>query len=398
MKIYEIGTGYTSIPAQVAAATESVVEELTKAFLNMAQPVEILDISSSNRPVHDLPIVEVEVPSVFTKSDVSLGVVHKMKRVVYSIALASKLKKILKEENEKVVFHFHNQYNLFFFLKIVPEKLRKKAVIAYTNHNGMWSLPWDEVETVLRRRYFQEIEAMKNADLVFTLNEGMRRNVIDHLGVASDKVIRISNGVNTEVYHPLPSEQVDEIKTKYGLNGKNIILQIGSINENKGQERAVKLLEPLLKKDRSLVYAYVGGIVSDEYHTCVRNTAKELGVDSQVVYLGTVSPGKEMNELYNAASATIFLSKYEGFALVCIEALSAGVPVVLCSGTLLNLGDGCIESGPESIGADMSAILYSESNSIKHDARKNAEEHYTWNKVAHDYLAGFNLHTKVHSA
>ena len=35
MKIYELGTGYTSIPAKVAAATESVVEELTKAFLQM---------------------------------------------------------------------------------------------------------------------------------------------------------------------------------------------------------------------------------------------------------------------------------------------------------------------------------------------------------------------------
>ena len=33
MKIYEIGTGYTPIPAKVAAATESVVEELTKAFM-----------------------------------------------------------------------------------------------------------------------------------------------------------------------------------------------------------------------------------------------------------------------------------------------------------------------------------------------------------------------------
>ena len=28
MKIYEIGTGYTPIPAQVPAATESIVEEL----------------------------------------------------------------------------------------------------------------------------------------------------------------------------------------------------------------------------------------------------------------------------------------------------------------------------------------------------------------------------------
>ena len=33
MKIYEIGTGYTSIPAKMGAATEIVVEELTKSFI-----------------------------------------------------------------------------------------------------------------------------------------------------------------------------------------------------------------------------------------------------------------------------------------------------------------------------------------------------------------------------
>ena len=46
---------------------------------------------------------------------------------------AKKLKKILKENNEKVVLHFHNQYNMFFFLKLTSKKLREKATLAYTN-------------------------------------------------------------------------------------------------------------------------------------------------------------------------------------------------------------------------------------------------------------------------
>ena len=44
MKIYEIGTGYTSIPAQIAAATETVVEELSKALLELGENVYIVDI------------------------------------------------------------------------------------------------------------------------------------------------------------------------------------------------------------------------------------------------------------------------------------------------------------------------------------------------------------------
>jgi len=110
MKIYEIGTGYTPIPAQVGAATEIVVEELTKAFLRQGHEVEIIDVSASERSAHQLPIREVKVPSIFTRSDVRLGIMHKMKRVAYSVALAGELRKILKSNHERVILHFHNQH------------------------------------------------------------------------------------------------------------------------------------------------------------------------------------------------------------------------------------------------------------------------------------------------
>ena len=113
MKIIEIGTGYTPIPAQMGAATEIVVEELSRSFAKLGEEVTVLDIAASQRAEHDLPMEEVSVPGIFTKKDVSLGLVHKLKRVVYSVCLAAKLKKILKRSTEPVALHFHNQYNLF---------------------------------------------------------------------------------------------------------------------------------------------------------------------------------------------------------------------------------------------------------------------------------------------
>ena len=113
MKIYEIGTGYTPIPAKIAAATESIVEELTRSFIKNGEDAEIIDIAAEDRGKIELPITEVNVPKMFTKSDVSLGIMHKLKRVVYSIALSQRLKRILKNTEERVVLHFHNQYNLF---------------------------------------------------------------------------------------------------------------------------------------------------------------------------------------------------------------------------------------------------------------------------------------------
>ena len=73
MKIYEIGTGYTPIPAQMGAATEIVVEELTRSLRRNGEPAEIIDIKAAYRQNSSLPIMEVCVPRIFTKTDVSLG-------------------------------------------------------------------------------------------------------------------------------------------------------------------------------------------------------------------------------------------------------------------------------------------------------------------------------------
>lgn len=394
MKIYEIGTGYTPIPAQVAAATESVVEELTKAYLKMGIPVEIIDISAEKRAENDLPITQVNVPGIFTKSDVSLGLIHKLKRVVYSVFLSFKLKKILKKLNEKAVFHFHNQYNLFFFSKLVSKRLRSKAIIAYTNHNGLWALPWDDVKETLHKRYFQEIAAMKSADLVFALNSKTKENIISHIGVEPQRVFEICNGVNTEVYSPLSETEKDEIRAKYNLSGKKVILQVGSVYENKGQARCVEMLAPLLKKHDNLVYAFAGGIVSQEYFEQVNSVAQDLGVQDKVIYLGSFAPGEEMNRIYNLAESTVFASRYEGFPLVCIESLSAGVPVVICSETVRNFGNGCMICKKDGFEKSVSNVLLSESSqcsSLSGASRETAVQNFSWEKIARDYLDIFNL-------
>lgn len=393
MKIYEIGTGYTPIPAKVAAATESVVEELTKAFMQKKIDVEVIDISANDRVPNSLPITEVKVPSIFTKSDISLGIIHKVKRVVYSVALALKLKKILKQTDQKTVLHFHNQYNIYFFLKLVKKELRDKAIIAYTNHNGFWSLPYEEVKSTLQSRYFQEIEGMKNADLIFVLNPKMKNNIVENLGIDENKVIRINNGVNTDVYAPLSSEQIEKLKEKLNLKNKRIILQVGSVNENKGQGRAVKMIAPLLRENSDTVFAFAGDIVSQEYYQEVLRTAKEEKVENQVVYLGTFSPGEEMNGLYNIADTAIFVSRYEGFSLACIESISAGVPVVLCSDSLSSFGDGSILTERHDV-ADWIRQLLNDGDllkEIKEAARKNAVENFTWSKTAQKYFDNFNI-------
>jgi len=387
MKVYEIGTGYTPIPATMGAATEIVVEELTKAFQKQNVPVEIIDIKASDRKPNSLPISEVWVPKCFAGTDVKLGIMHKLKRVVYSICLAQKLRKILKHSHEKVVLHFHNQYNMFFFLKMIPERLRKKAVLAYTNHSGIWSRPWDEVKETLRSRYFQEAECQKKADFVFVLNQATKEQLTKHLGIDAEKIHIIKNGVNTDVYYPLPAEERQQAMAEWGVEGREVILQVGSVCENKGQARVLEMLAPLMKRNKNLVYVYAGGIVSEEYHKQVMDAAEVLKLKQQVIYAGVVEPGKEMNKLYNTARATIVASRFEAFPLVSVEALSAGIPTFINQTVPLKEERACVRYRENELCVLMEYMILCDERfqELRKNARIYAESQYSWYHVAEKY-------------
>lgn len=340
MKIYEIGTGYTPIPAQMGAATEIVVEELTRSFMALGQEVEILDIKAKARPQTDLPIAEVSVPGMFTKNDVSLGIVHKLKRVVYSVSLARKLKKILKAAKEPVVLHFHNQYNLFFFLKLSSKKLRQKATIAYTVHSYIWGTEWDEIKETVKKKYFQEVYCVKNADLVLVLNDITVDHFVKRLGVNPERIQKVINGVNTRKYAPLSQEEIDGVKAKLGMENKQVIFQVGSVCDRKNQLGSVTMLADYLQQHRNVVFMYAGGIIDGEYKEKIDAFAKEKGIEDQVVYAGELAPGEQLNQYYNMASCSIFTSKLESFGLVIIEAISSGTPVVMSNNLMFDLQSG----------------------------------------------------------
>lgn len=340
MKIYEIGTGYTPIPAQMGAATEIVVEELTRSLRRNGEPAEIIDIKAAHRQNSSLPIMEVCVPRIFTKTDVSLGIMHKLKRVFYSISLAMKLKTILKQTDEQVVLHFHNQYNLFFFLKLVSKKLRSRAIVGYTVHSYVWGTKWSEIEKTVKKKYFQEICCVRKADIVFVLNDVTIDHFVNRLGVRKERIHKILNGVNVERYTPLADKTVFALKKASGLAGKKIIFQVGSVCPRKNQLGSIRMLARYLQEHDNVLYMYAGGIIDAAYQESIKQIAAENGIVDQIKYVGELSPGEQLNQYYNMADCCVFTSRLESFGLVIIEAIASGTPTIVGSNLMFPLEGG----------------------------------------------------------
>ena len=390
MKLIEVGTGYTSIPANMGAATEIVVEELVKVFDKDNVNYEIFDIKDENRKKNNYKIKEINVPKIFRGKDVSLGIKHKIKRIIYSISLANALKKEIKNSNEKIFIHFHNQYNMFFYLKLVPKKLKKKAVTAYTVHSNIWNGNWDSIKNEVKKKYFQEVYCIKNADKVFVLNEITKNHFIKQFNINSEKIIHIDNGANIDIYQPNENYENKDI----------IFFQCGSVCDRKNQLEAIKMLTKYLKENKNIKYMYAGGIIDQEYKQKIDEYVKENSLEDQIKYVGEVTPGEELSKYYKQAKAFIFPSKAEAFGLALLEAMASGLPVLMNNIYIYRESLNNVISFYEdekSFDDIMKNKILNESERLKLAklSRQVIEKEYSWNIIAHRYLQELGFEHKV---
>jgi glycosyltransferase involved in cell wall biosynthesis len=393
--IIEIGTGYTSIPSKVGAATEIVVEELTRSLRKQGKQVVIFDVADPGRLPNDLPMVEVPMPLwLSSKSAYNLGITHKLKRLSYSLSLAKQLKKYTRGEGHYTI-HFHNQYNFFFYKLLSGMKQRPNLTLLYTTHSGIWSMAWDTIRDKIRIKYFMEQFSMKHADRSYVLNEAAFTNIQTHLGIRPPRLRMIPNGVNTQVYRRLETGNpaVQALRQKLGLSDEIVIFLAGTIEERKNQLDIVRWLTPSFRTVPRLCFLYAGGVRNPEYQQSIETYVKEHGLEKQVRYLGELSPGKVLNEYYNIADAFILASRFEAFPLVTLEALSAGLPVLLSGNLMIDYfkkdDTGILPfSDPAALTEVLAREILPEDRRAIHGrhARHFIENHFSWDHITREYF------------
>jgi glycosyltransferase-like protein len=171
--------------------------------------------------------------------------------------------------------------------------------------------------------------AIVEPDRVLVVSEQWRRILRDEYGRAADVV---PNGIDPSRFPP-PSPQVRAaLRDRIGARDRFVFLAVGGVEPRKGSVHAFRALARLRREGIDAVLAVVGGHSFQDY-TAYRDAALALLPDlglrlgTDVVLLGTVSEA-ELGGWYHAADALAFPSEKEGWGLVVLEAMAAGLPVV----------------------------------------------------------------------
>jgi UDP-glucose:(heptosyl)LPS alpha-1,3-glucosyltransferase len=154
---------------------------------------------------------------------------------------------------------------------------------------------------------------------IVAISERVRQQLKQHYGVPDEKIVTIPNGINLTRFSPDNAKARAEMRRSLGIEeGVPVVLFVGSQFRLKGLEFAIRALAEMKTEAQLLV-------VGHDSPARFRKLANELDVAARVHFLGA---RKDLPEIYPAADAFVFPSLYETFALVCLEAMASGLPVV----------------------------------------------------------------------
>jgi glycosyltransferase involved in cell wall biosynthesis len=223
---------------------------------------------------------------------------------------------------------------------------------------------------------------------IVAISQRVRKELKDHYQIPDERIVTIPNGINLWRFHPRHARSRDEVRRSFGLSQNiPVVLFVGSRFRIKGLKFAIKALAKM-KTEAVLL------VVGDDTVAPFKQLAEELGVSERVIFAGA---RRDLPAIYAAADALLLPSSYETFALVCVEAMASGLPVLASpvGGIEDYLRDDQngfhIQRDPTEIAAKVDRLLCDpELHARIRKAGLATAQDYSWQKIAKQYLSLFD--------
>jgi len=251
----------------------------------------------------------------------------------YTRKLSVKLRK-------RLVFPLHLRMGTYDVLHVVdsdyaaaiPPSKRRRTVV--TCHDMIPFLTANRLEVVFPGRaglylYKKGLKVMAQCARISVPSKFTCESVLKYTECREEQVQVIYEAAE-ECFRPLGphAPQVTAFLERHNLEGKRVILHVGTADVYKNIETVLAVFKKLLDKGNSnLMLLKVGSPFSAGHESII----SRLGLSTNVTYVSRVSED-ELISAYNIARLLLYPSEYEGFGYPILEAMSCGTPVVCSNG------------------------------------------------------------------
>ena len=220
-----------------------------------------------------------------------------------------------------------------------------------------------------------------------------RKIFLEEYPVDPGLVTILHPGVDTAPYERLDRERCRrEVRNRYGIGLDEPLILFVSMNFHiKGLDRVLRGLAHLRKGDPGARFRLL--VVGRGDENSYGRLATELGLGGAVIFAGAVAKEK-LPECYLSGDGYAMLSRFDTFGMVVLEAMAAGLPVLVGGQTgardLVRDGEnGFVIEDPDdavSVAGRMRQMLNGDHPAeMAMEARRTAREH-SWDKVASEVV------------
>jgi glycosyltransferase involved in cell wall biosynthesis len=173
------------------------------------------------------------------------------------------------------------------------------------------------LHTVLREPNPDQLMVMEEiaelSDRLIVMSQLSSQFLQEIFRVPGSKIGMVPHGVPD-----LPFLDPNFYKERFGVEGKAVLLTFGLLSPNKGIENVIQALPQILSKHKNVAYIVAGAThphilrrEGDKYRASLQALAKEVGVESQVIFHDRFASPEEMAEFIGAADIYITPYRYE---------------------------------------------------------------------------------------
>lgn len=207
----------------------------------------------------------------------------------------------------------------------------------------------------------------------------------------SSSIKTVSNGVNIEKYKR--SENLrNKTRSDLGLKKEILLMYVGRISFDKGIYELLDAIKKISKTGQNRIkLCFVGSILPEE-ETKLNTKISQLGIKDKIIFCGQQD---NVVPYYSAADIFVLPSYHEGLPLALLEAMSAGLPVIVSSvggmvDTIKNRVNGLFVR-PKDVDSLVEKINWcldnpNELRKIGKNARLSAVKDYSLNQMCDNYI------------
>lgn len=225
-----------------------------------------------------------------------LDVIHSNHPIMLGDIAASKAEKL----DLPLVFTFHTRYTEYSHYAPLPRKYARRLIRR-------------KLTRYLNR--CQHIICPSNSIKELLAGSGL-----------SDGVTVVPTGIEIQPYQ---QADADEIRYRYGLVGKTVLVSVGRLAWEKNLETLLDAAAEVMMSDPNVMLLLVGG---GPQRLELEAYTERLGIHSRVIFTGRVG-FDEVPKYLKAGDIFVYASMTETQGLVTMEALAAGLPVVAVNAT-----------------------------------------------------------------